>query len=114
MTDPSVGQIGHAELRIGGSVAMLAGVYPDFGAVIPVKIVGSAVTLHLATKTVDADLDRATQAGAAMLGPATDQSFGERTALVVDPFGHRWMLSQTIEKVTPKDMKARWAEETGA
>ena len=102
MTDPSEGRIGHAELRIGGSVAMLAGVYPDFGAVIPVTIVGSAVTLHLATKTVDADLDRATQAGAAMLGPATDQSLGERTALVVDPFGHRWMLSQTIENGHPQ------------
>ena len=114
MTDPSDGRIGHAELRIGGSVVMLADEYPDFGAVSPDTIGGSAVTLHLATNTVDADLDRAAKAGALVLRPATDQSFGERTALVVDPFGHRWMLSQTIEKVTPKDMQDRWDAETGA
>ena len=114
MTDPSDGRIGHAELRIGGSVVMLSDEYPDFGAVSPDTIGGSAVTLHLATNTVDADLDRATKAGATILRPATDQSFGERSALVVDPFGHRWMLSQTIEKVTPKDMQARWNEETRA
>lgn len=48
------------------------------------------------------------------LDQAADQSFGERNALIVDPFGHRWMLSQTIEKVSPEEMQRRWEGETGA
>ncbi len=32
---------------------------------------------------------------------------------MIDPFGHRWMLSQTIEQVTPDEMQRRWDEETG-
>ena len=37
-----------------------------------------------------------------------------RVWLRIDRIGHRWMLSQTIEKVTAKDMQARWGEATGA
>lgn len=114
MTDPSDGRIGHAELKIGDSTLMLADEYPDFGAVSPDTIGGTAVTLHLATQNVDDDLERAKRAGAIVLRPATNQSFGERSALVLDPFGHRWTLSQTVEMVTPEEMQQRWERETGA
>lgn len=114
MTDPADGRIGHAELTIGGSVIMLADEYPDFGAVSPDALGGTAVTLHLSTGTVDDDVSRAVTAGATVLRAPTDQSFGERTALLLDPFGHRWMLAQKIEDVTPEAMQTRWNEETGA
>jgi len=114
MTDPSDGRIGHAELTIGGSALMIADEYPDFGALSPDTIGGSPVTFHLATNAVDDDLARASAEGATVLRAAADQSFGERTAMVLDPFGHRWMLSQTIETVTPEEMQRRWEEETGA
>ena len=114
LTDPSDKRIGHAELRIGDSVLMLADEYPDFGAVSPDTIGGTAVTFHLATRNVDDDLAAAGRAGATVLRPATDQSFGERTALVLDPFGHRWMLSQRIEEVTPDEMQQRWEQGTSA
>ncbi len=114
MTDPADGRIGHAELRFGESVVMLADEYPDFGAVSPDTIGGSPVTLHLATSAVDAHADSAVRHGATLLRAPTDQSFGERTALVLDPFGHRWMLSQAIEVVSPEDMQTRWDAETTA
>ncbi|WP_245615723.1 VOC family protein [Afifella pfennigii] len=114
MTDPSDDRIGHAELTIAGSVVMLADEYPDFGAVSPDALGGSAVTLHMATQAVDEDVARAAEAGATVLRPPTNQSFGERTALLLDPFGHRWMLAQKIEEVAPDEMQARWNEETGA
>jgi uncharacterized glyoxalase superfamily protein PhnB len=114
MTDPSDGRIGHAELTIGDSLLMLSDEYPDFGAVGPDTIGGTAVTLHLATTSVDDDLVCARRAGATVLRAAADQSFGERTALVLDPFGHRWMLSQRIEAVTPEEMQRRWEQATGA
>lgn len=114
MTDPSDGRIGHAELRFGEGVVMLSDEYPDFGAVSPDTIGGSPVTLYLSTKAVDADVALAAAQGATVLRAAADQSFGERSALVLDPFGHRWMLSQTIETVSPQEMQRRWNEETGA
>lgn len=72
------------------------------------------MTLHLSTKAVDDDLARAVDAGATILRAATDQSFGERNAMVLDPFGHRWMLSQTIEELNPDEMQRRWDEEPGS
>ncbi len=114
MTDPADGRIGHAELRFGSTIVMLADEYPDFGAVSPDTIGGTPVTFHLATGSVDADLERARLAGATVLRHPANQSFGERNALVIDPFGHRWMLSQMIEQVSPEEMQRRWNEETGA
>ncbi|WP_027993462.1 VOC family protein [Sinorhizobium meliloti] len=114
MTDPRDGRIGHAELKIGESTVMIADEYPDFGALSPDTIGGSPVTFHLATLAVDADLARAVDAGAVVLRAAADQGYGERVAMVVDPFGHRWMLSQKIEDVAPEEMQRRWNEQTGA
>lgn len=114
MTDPGDGRVGHAELRFGETVMMLADEYPDFGALSPDTIGGSPVTFHLATNSTDALLERALAAGATLLRPATDQSFGERSAQVLDPYGHRWTLSQTIEEVAPEVMQRRWEQETSA
>ncbi|OYQ33652.1 glyxoylase [Niveispirillum lacus] len=114
MTDPMDGRIGHAELRLGDSTIMLSDEYPDFGALSPDTVGGTPVTLYLATKAVDEDLARAAEAGAMVIRAAANQSFGERSAMIMDPFGHRWMLSQTIEQVSPEEMQRRWNAETGA
>ncbi|MCB1348925.1 MAG: VOC family protein [Paracoccaceae bacterium] len=114
MTDPGDGRIGHAELRFAGSPMMLSDEYPDFGALSPDRIGGTAVTLHLSLDDVDATVARAAAAGALVLRAPADQSFGERTATLLDPFGHRWMLAQQIEEVTPEEMQKRWENETGA
>lgn len=114
MTDPSDGRVGHAELRFGETLMMLADEYPDFGALSPDTIGGSPVTFHVATGSTDAAVAQALAAGATLLRPATDQSFGERVAQVLDPYGHRWMLSQTIEQVSPEEMQRRWNEGASA
>lgn len=114
MTDPMDGRVGHAELRLGDSIIMLSDEYPDFGALSPDTVGGTPVTLYLATKAVDEDLARAAEAGAMIIRAAANQSFGERSAMIMDPFGHRWMLSQTIEQVSPEEMQRRWNAETGA
>ena len=115
LDDPSApGKIGHAELRIGASLVMLADEYPDFGALSPDTVGGSPVTLHLSCADVDAAVKVAVAAGAMLLRAPKDQSFGDRSAMILDPFGHRWTLAQTIETVTPAEMQRRWNEETGA
>ncbi|GKY88806.1 VOC family protein [Sinisalibacter aestuarii] len=114
MTDPGDGRIGHAELTIGAARFMLADEYPDFGALSPDSIGGTPVTLHLALDDVDATVARAEAEGALVLRAPADHSFGERTATLVDPFGHRWTLAQEIEAVAPEEMQRRWENETGA
>lgn len=114
MTDPGDGRIGHAELTIGDALMTLADEYPDFGALSPDTIGGTAVTLHLRLDDVDTTVSRAAAGGATILRAPADQSFGERTATHIDPFGHRWMLAQRIEDVSPEEMQTRWENETGA
>lgn len=114
MTDPGDGRLGHAELIFGESRMMLSDEYPDFGAIGPNRLGGTAVTLHLSLADVDATVDRAVAAGATLLRAPADQTFGERTATLIDPFGHRWMLAQRIEEVSPAEMQRRWEEDTSA
>ena len=113
MTDPSdSGKIGHAELQIGGSILYLADEYPDFGAISPDTLGGTPVTLHLRVEDCDAATERAEQAGAMVLRRPKTQSFGDRNAVVQDPFGHRWMLGQVVEEMAPEEMQRRWEAET--
>jgi PhnB protein len=114
MTDPGDGRVGHAELRFGETLVMLADEYPDFGALSPDTIGGSPVILHLETKDVDALVHRSVEAGATLLRAPADQSYGERVAQVLDPFGHRWTLDQRVEELRPAEMQRRWDEENAA
>jgi len=111
MTDPGDGRLGHAELDFGTTPMMLSDEYPDFGAISPDTLGGTAVTLHLAVADVDSATARAASAGATILRQPATQSFGERVAALVDPYGHRWLLSQTVETLSPEDMQRRWAEQ---
>jgi PhnB protein len=106
LKEPS-GKVGHAELEIGDSRFMLADEYPDFGALSPVTIGGSPVSIHLYVANVDEITARAVEAGATLLRPVSDEFFGDRVALVADPFGHKWHLATKKEDVTPEEMQRR-------
>ena len=109
LTEPNGGgKIGHAELAFGPGRLMLADEYPDFGALAPMSVGGSPVSLHLQVPDVDATVARAAAAGATVLRSPKDEFYGARTAMIVDPFGHRWQLSTPREAVTPKEMQKRW------
>ena len=92
-------RIGHAELDVGGATLYLADEYPELGLAGP-DPGRVSVTLHLAVPDVDAAVDRAAGAGATVERPPSDGP-GGRTGVVVDPFGHRWMLQ------TPPSASAR-------
>ncbi len=112
MSDPADGKVGHAELKIGDSSIYLADEYPDFAALGPDTIGGSPVLLHLSSDQVDQDVARAVDAGATVLRAPANQSFGERCATILDPFGHRWMLSQKFEELTQEEAQRRWEAAT--
>ena len=106
LKDPA-GKIGHAEIDDGAAHFMLADEYPDFGALSPVTVGGTPVSLHLYVTDVDAVVARATAAGATVLQPLRDEFFGDRVALLVDPFGHKWHLATRKEDVSPAEMQRR-------
>ncbi len=101
------GRLGHAEFRIGAAVFYLSDEYPDIGVVSPRTLGGSAFALHLEVTDVDAAFARAVSAGATSLQDPSDQPHGARHGTLVDPFGHRWMLSQPVEQVSVDEYAAR-------
>ena len=104
------GRVGHAELTIGTARVMLADEHPEIDVVGPATLGGTSVTLHLEVVDVDYSFRRAVKAGAAAQREPADQGHGNRSATIVDPFGHRWMLSQPIDA----DRTAAAAETSGA
>jgi predicted enzyme related to lactoylglutathione lyase len=92
--DPIVmddGRIGHAELALAGGVFYLADEYPELGLTAPAPQ-ASSVSLMLAVTDTDAALARTRDRGAVVHQDARE-AHGSRNATIVDPFGHRWMLS---------------------
>jgi PhnB protein len=101
------GRIGHAEIRIGDTVVMVADEFPDFDAHGPRKFGGSPVSLHVYVEDVDAVAARAVAAGATVKRPVADQFYGDRLGTLEDPFGHTWHVSTHIEDVAPDELDRR-------
>lgn len=111
MTAPD-GKIGHAELVLGDSVLMLADEWPDEGAAAPTPG-ATGMNLHLYVEDVDAAFASAVARGSTSLREPTDQFYGDRSATIDDPWGHRWNISTHVEDVSPEEMAARAAESMG-
>jgi predicted enzyme related to lactoylglutathione lyase len=88
------GRIGHAELVIGTSVVMLADEFADIGHVAPTGP-GSPVSLHVDVDDVDSVVARAVAGGADLTRGPYESEHG-RGAALVDPFGHRWLLTAPV------------------
>ncbi len=101
------GKVGHAELQIGASLIMLSDEFPEMGQVSPKTVGGSPVTISVYVEDVDAAFARAQEAGAKVMRPPEDQFYGDRTAQLEDPFGHRWSIASHIEDVPPDEMMKR-------
>jgi PhnB protein len=102
------GRVGHADLQIGEAWLMLADEHPDFGALSPVSIGGTPVILHLYVDDADACVTRAEAAGATVLRPVEDKFFGDRSGMIADPFGHRWMIATAKEAVSFEEADRRY------
>ena len=88
------GRIGHAELALGGGVLYLADEYPEIGLRAPAPQTNS-VSLMLEVPDTDAALQRARERGAEVQREPYE-NHGSRGAAIIDPFGHRWMLSGPV------------------
>jgi PhnB protein len=101
------GKVGHAEVRIGDTVIMIADEFPDHEAHAPKKFGGSPVSLHMYVEDVDAVAAKAIAAGATVKRPVADQFYGDRLGTLEDPFGHTWHVSTHIEDVPPDELDRR-------
>ena len=106
MADPQ-GRVGHAEIKIGDSVIMLADEHPAMGYRGPRSLGGSSVSILLYLEDVDAVFERAVKAGAKAQRPVMDQFYGDRSGTLEDPFGHMWTVATHVEDVPPEELKRR-------
>jgi PhnB protein len=101
------GKIGHAELRIGDALFMLADEFPDMGILGPRSVAGSPMTIYVYVEDVDALAKRAIDAGVKVLRPLANQFYGDRMIQFEDPFGHRWAFATHVEDVSPDELDRR-------
>ena len=104
---PMGDRIGHAEIRIGDSVVMLADEFPEMDALGPASRGGPTSSLLLYTGDVDAMFARAVAAGGTVERVPQDQFYGDRMGTLLDPFGQRWSIATHIEDVAEDEMRRR-------
>jgi PhnB protein len=110
MRIPSPGdKIGHAEIKIGDSVIMLADEHPEMDARSPGHFGGSPISLMIYVEDVDKQFKQALAAGGTELRPLEDKFYGDRSGTLKDPFGHSWHLSTHKEDVSMEEMNRRMA-----
>ena len=101
------GKIGHAEIKIGDSMIMLADEHADMDFFGPETRGGVTANIMLYVEDVDAQFKRALDAGAKEIRPLKDEFYGDRMGTVKDPFGHVWHLATHKEDVSPEEMQKR-------
>lgn len=74
---------------------------------------GSPVLLMIMVSDADAVAAAMIVAGARVIFPVSDQSYGYRQGRLEDPFGFQWMLSQDIEELTAEQTQARLDADLG-
>jgi PhnB protein len=96
------GRIGHAEVRIGTSMLMLADAsLPEH----PVRQFNGMLYVNDA----DAVFKTAVAAGARSERQPENMFYGDRMGGVVDKWGNHWWIGTHVEDVSPEEMKRRMA-----
>jgi PhnB protein len=93
------GRLGHAEVRIGTSVIMLADANPRYAE----RRMGGM----LYVSDADAMFKRAIDAGAKVDRPLETQFYGDRSGTVTDRWGNQWTVATHVEDVSPEEMDRR-------
>jgi PhnB protein len=101
------GKIGHAEIKIGDSIIMLADEMESGDCRSPHSLGGTAVNILLYVKDVDQVFNQAVSAGAKVAMPLDDMFWGDRYGQVTDPFGHSWALATHKEDIPPEELQKR-------
>lgn len=104
------GRIGHAELEFGAMTVLLCDEFPEWGIRSASAIGATPVTIHLHVDDADEMIAQAVLAGATLEREPQDEFYGERSGVIRDPFGHRWLIGHHIEAVDTAEMQRRYTE----
>ena len=105
--DAPDGGVMHAEMTVGPARFMVTEERTEYGARSPLTIGGSASTAVVHVPDVDKVVASAVASGAKITMPLADQFWGDRSASLVDPFGHNWMVATHIEDPSPEEIGKR-------
>lgn len=86
-----------AKLAVDGAEFWLADESPENANFSPETLGGGTVRIVMVVENPDAAFDRAVNAGAKVVWPIDNQSYGWRLGRVVDPFGHHWEIGKPLE-----------------
>lgn len=101
------GKVGHAEIKIGAAIVMLADEFPEMNCKGPQSFGGTPVSMLVYVRDVDAFVNRAVAAGATVRRSIENKFYGDRAASLEDPFGHHWHFATHVEDVPPDEMARR-------
>lgn len=99
----------HAAISIDGSPLFLTDDFPEFcdgASRSPKALGGTPATIHRYVKDCDAAVKQAEGAGATVSMPPENMFWGDRYAVITDPFGHSWSLATHISDPTPEEITA--------
>ena len=99
------GKIVHAEIQIEDSIIMVGDAESPFQD--PKSLGGLTVGLHIYIEEVDARSAQAVSVGAKEIQPVQDMFYGDRMAMLEDPFGYIWVFLTHKEDLTPEEIKKR-------
>ncbi len=85
MRIPQDTKVGHAELKIGDSVIMLADEFPEMNILSADSIGGSPISMVIYVPNVDETIAAAVEAGAKLERPIEDKFYGDRAGSIKDP-----------------------------
>lgn len=93
----------HSEMKLGEERVFVRDAFAEYCGAggkdgSPKAFGGTAVTIHLRVGDCDAAVERAAGAGATVVMPPEDAFWGDRFAMVVDPFGHAWSFAHPLEQ----------------
>jgi PhnB protein len=100
-------RLGHAEVQIDDSVVMLADEHPEMGVKSAKTIGGSPVSLLIYVENVDEAFPKALAAGGREVRPLATQFYGDRSGVLVDPFGIQWTIASHVENVSLEEVQNR-------
>ena len=103
------GKVLHAPLTVSGNTIFLSDEFPEHGALSPLSLGGSPITLHLQVPDCDAVFQRAVEAGCQVRMPLQDMFWGDRYGMVADPYGHQWSIATPIRQVSQEEMREAMA-----
>jgi PhnB protein len=101
-----IGEGHRAQLGIPGAGAELVVAEPRPGRRPPTA--DRSHQLMLKVEDCRATVERAVAAGATLADPINAWPYGERQAVIADPFGHHWVLNETLRDTAPEE----WGGET--